>query len=58
MKLLLNDLLTRTDFSDSGSSSSLPLVPNERINLGMDVGIVSWPEIVLEVSNHFYVIFW
>ena len=28
------------------------------IDLGMNVGITSWPGITLEVSEHFYNVFW
>ena len=51
MKLQLGNLLTNAGrLADADDKAGL--------GLQMDVGIVSWPEIELEVSDHFYVIFW
>jgi len=33
-------------------------IADPKLDLNMNVGITSWPDITLEVSDHFYVILW
>jgi hypothetical protein len=51
MKLELKDFVRQRMVQPESSSGG-------GLELQMNVGITSWPEIELEVSDHFYVIFW
>ena len=58
MKISFSNLVDLTNVSNDDDFSKMNQGEKSNIDLGMNVGITSWPGITLEVSEHYYNVFW
>ena len=57
MKISLANLVDMAKVNNNNNDLS-KINTNGKIDLGMDIAITSWPGITLEVSEHYYNVFW